>query len=162
MFKIVNEVIDDPAIKKFKDLLSKDENGASVIFEGIVRNHNEGKEVKSLEYQAYQSMAEREGSKIVNEALKKFKITSASCIHRVGHLDINDIAVWVIATSHHRQDAFHACQYIIDNVKFRVPIWKREHYLNSEPEWVSCHTCHEQAEQYQAMPNIQCCKHNHE
>lgn len=141
MFIISDCVVNHGTMNRLKDEITRPENGAAVIFEGMVRNHNEGKGVTSLEYQAYASMAEKVGSKIVDDAKKKFNITNAVCIHSTGHLQVGDIAVWVIATSHHRKDSFLACEYIIDQVKRLVPIWKREHYLDGAPEWVACHHC---------------------
>ena len=122
--------------------------GARVVFEGIVRNHNEGLNVKSLEYSAYESMAIKEGQKIVDEALDKFDVISGRCVHRIGHLQITDMAVWVEVYSEHRREAFEACQYIIDEVKLRVPVWKREHYVDKKPEWVACHRCQEAHEHH--------------
>lgn len=121
--------------------------GGISYFQGVVRNHNEGKDVTSLEYQSYASMAQKVGNEIVEKAKRKFDIVDAYCIHRVGHLDINDTAVWTIVTSHHRREAFEACQYIIDSVKDLVPIWKKEHYTNEEPKWIACHRCQEHADE---------------
>ena len=115
--------------------------GGVVSFEGRVRNHNENKAVTSLEYEVYPQLALTEGQKILTEALNKFDITNAFCVHREGHLQIGEMAVWVIATAAHREEAFHACQYIIDEVKSRVPIWKKEHYLNEPAIWVRCDKC---------------------
>lgn len=141
MFRINENTITTLDIEVFKNEVMLLENGASVIFEGIVRNHNEGKNVTSLEYQAYPTMAIKVGNEIIKKAKEKFNITNALCIHRTGHLKVGEIAVWVVATSHHRQDSFLACEYIIDEVKTLVPIWKREHYLLTNPEWVACHQC---------------------
>ncbi len=160
MFSITEKIIDDDFIRELKNNLKKDENGASVIFEGIVRNHNDGKKVNSLEYSAYVSMAEKEGNKIIKEAYQKYKITEAISVHRIGHLKINELAVWVIATAHHRQEAFLACQYIIDNIKFKVPIWKCEHYESGEREWVACHNCAEPNKTLHV--HHQGCGHNHD
>ena len=119
--------------------------GAIVFFDGRVRNHNEGQQVSSLEYQCYQSMANKEGEKIVKEALDMFSIHHARCVHREGHLDIGDVAVWVGVSSSHRKEAFEACQYIIDEVKARIPIWKKEHYIGQPAKWVACHQCGQHA-----------------
>ena len=130
------------------DLVSSIENpkaGAIVFFDGRVRNHNEGHEVSSLEYQCYESMAVKEGKKIVAEALERFDIHEANCVHREGHLQITDVAVWVGVSSSHRKEAFEACQYIIDEVKARVPMWKKEHYVERPAVWVECHRCQEHA-----------------
>ena len=113
-----------------------DHVGASVVFEGTVRNNNEGREVKSLEYEAMESLASKEGNRIIEEALVKFPIDCAECIHRIGHLQIGDIAIRVVVTSGHRKEAFAACQYIVDEVKARVPIWKKEHYSSGSSEWI--------------------------
>jgi molybdopterin synthase catalytic subunit len=115
--------------------------GAYVCFEGWVRNHNEGKAVTSLEYEAYEMLAQKEGNKILGEAREKFDILEAACIHRTGHLQIGEIAVWVGVTAKHREAAFEACRYVIDEVKARVPIWKKEHYSDGNSGWVRCEQC---------------------
>ena len=115
--------------------------GAYVCFEGWVRNHNEGKAVQSLEYEAYPELAEKEGARILGEAQTKFDILQGACIHRIGHLAIGDVAVWVGVTAQHREAAFVACRYIIDEVKVRVPIWKKEHYTDGDSGWVKCEHC---------------------
>ncbi|MFT6632740.1 MAG: molybdopterin synthase catalytic subunit [Bacteriovoracaceae bacterium] len=128
------------------EILENPTVGGIVYFQGVVRNHNEGKSVKSLEYEAYIPMANKIGQDILKKAKEKFDIVDAFCIHRVGHLAINDTAVWVITTSHHRKEAYDASQFIIDTVKGEVPIWKKEHYVHEEPIWVACHRCNEQHE----------------
>lgn len=112
--------------------------GGLVCFEGRVRNHNEGQAVLRLEYEAYASLAIKEGQLIIDEALQGFAIIAASCVHRVGLLEIGDMAVWVGASAAHRAAAFEACRYIIDEVKQRVPIWKKEHYASGDSGWVNC------------------------
>jgi molybdopterin synthase catalytic subunit len=125
--------------------------GARVIFDGTVRNHNDGHDVSSLEYQAYEEMAEIVGNQVVQTALDKFDIVSAHCIHRVGHLSISDIAVIVDVTSVHREEAFRACEYIIDEVKLLVPIWKKEHYIGMDSTWVQCHRCTEKGHEHSIL-----------
>lgn len=115
--------------------------GAIVSFEGWVRNHNEGKEVKSLEYEAYPELANKEGNRIITEAKEKFDILDSFCEHRTGHLQIGEVAVIVMVTAKHREAAFDACRYIIDEVKSRVPIWKKEHYVDGDSGWVRCEHC---------------------
>ena len=78
------------------------------------------------------ALAVKEGERIVREAVEKFGIVRASCVHRVGELEIGDMAVWVGASAHHRDEAFRACRYIIDEVQSRVPIWKKEHYVTGD------------------------------
>ncbi|WP_018969737.1 molybdenum cofactor biosynthesis protein MoaE [Rubritalea marina] len=111
------------------------QSGGFVSFEGWVRNHHEGKPVSSLEYSAYNELAEKEGTKIIQEALEKYSIVSAHCSHRVGHLRIGDMAVYVAVSSAHRDAAFEAARYIIDETKTRVPIWKKEHYSDGSIDW---------------------------
>jgi molybdopterin synthase catalytic subunit len=115
--------------------------GGYVSFEGWVRDQNEGQEVTRLEYEAFQELAIKEGDRIVAEALRRFPVKHALCIHRVGSLDLGDMAVWVGVSSAHRGEAFEACRYIIDEVKHRLPIWKKEHYRSGNSGWVNCERC---------------------
>jgi molybdopterin synthase catalytic subunit len=115
--------------------------GGFVAFEGWVRNHNEGRTVTRLEYEAFEELAIKEGERIVKEAIERFGVIKASCVHRLGSLAIGEIAVWVGVSSLHRAEAFAACRYIIDEVKHRVPIWKKEHYVNGDSGWVQCEHC---------------------
>jgi adenylyltransferase/sulfurtransferase len=121
--------------------LERPEAGGYASFEGWVRDHNEGRKVQHLEYEAFESLAVREGERIVAEAIERFGVTAASCVHRVGSLGIGELAVWVGASSAHRGEAFAACRYIIDEVKHRVPIWKKEHYTDGDSGWVNCERC---------------------
>jgi molybdopterin synthase catalytic subunit len=114
--------------------------GACVTFEGRVRAMNDGRAVRALEYEAYAPLAESEGGKIIGEALERFQITQAVCVHRTGSLALGDIAVWVAVTSGHRAAAFEACSFIIAEVKARVPMWKKEHYADGTSEWINCAT----------------------
>ena len=111
-------------------------NGARSVFEGIVRDNNDGLKVKNLEYECYESLAINEGDLILKEAIKKFGVNNAICIHRIGTLEIGDTAVIVLVNSGHRDESFKACRYIIDEVKIRVPIWKKEYYLDGESDWL--------------------------
>ncbi len=115
--------------------------GGYSSFEGWVRDHNDGRRVRHLEYEAFQALAEREGERIVAEAMARFGVLRAACMHRVGDLAIGEMAVWVGVSSAHRGEAFAACRYIIDAVKHRVPIWKKEHYTDGASEWVNCERC---------------------
>ena len=117
--------------------------GAYASFEGWVRNENEGRRVIRLEYEVYDLLAVKEGKKIIREACEKFSVINADCIHREGALEIGDCAVWVGAVSPHRNEAFLACRYIIDQVKIRLPIWKKEHYFDGDSGWVKCERCSE-------------------
>jgi molybdopterin synthase catalytic subunit len=110
--------------------------GGYVSFEGWVRDHNDGRAVRRLDYQAYAPLAASEGEAILAEAITRFAVREARCIHRVGALAIGDLAVWVGVSADHRDAAFAACRWIIDEVKRRVPIWKNEHYADGESGWL--------------------------
>ena len=132
-FKITSDLITLETVK------TDGENhgiGARSVFEGVVRNTNDGHQVRKLEYECYEPLAIKEGNQILDEAIEKFDLIDAFCIHRVGTLQIGETAVVVIATSGHRDEAFKGCRYIIDEVKSRVPIWKKEHYGDGETEWL--------------------------
>jgi molybdopterin synthase catalytic subunit len=137
MFRITQEPLDLAALKSG---LADDRSGACVTFEGWVRNHNDGRPVRALDYEAYPSLAEKEGSRILAEAREKFAVQTAICVHRAGALQIGDLAVWVGVSAAHRGAAFEACRYIIDEVKARVPVWKKEHYADGASEWINCAT----------------------
>ena len=112
--------------------------GGYASFEGWVRNHNEGRRVLRLEYEAYEALAVKEGERIVAEALEQFGVRRIACVHRVGGLAIGELAVWVGVSAAHRDEAFAACRYVIDEVKQRVPIWKKEHYASGDSGWINC------------------------
>ena len=141
-FRISEKAISPEALK---EELFDPRAGGFVSFEGWVRNKNEGKDVTHLEYQAYDALAVKEGEKIIAEALKKFAVLDALVEHRVGDLQIGEIAVVVHVTSIHRGPAFDACEYIIDELKVRVPIWKKEHYTDGNTGWIECHECSKHA-----------------
>ena len=113
-------------------------SGACVMFEGWIRNHNEGQEVLRLEYEVYRPLASSEGKRILREAMVNYDIQNAGCIHREGLLELSETAVVAAAVAVHRDEAFNACKYIIDEVKHRLPIWKKEHYVNGDAHWVNC------------------------
>lgn len=115
--------------------------GGYVSFEGWVRNLNEGRRVLHLEYEAFEQLAVKEGTRIVEAALRRFPVRHARCVHRVGRLNVGEIAVWVGVSAEHRGEAFEACRFIIDEVKHRVPIWKKEYYENGDSGWVNCEHC---------------------
>jgi len=110
--------------------------GAFASFEGWVRDHNQGQSVRGLQYQAYAALAQAEGEKVIEEALAKFDILDARCVHRTGALAIGEMAVWVGVSAGHRDGAFAACRWIIDQTKARVPIWKQEHYSSGADQWL--------------------------
>ena len=137
-FQFMAEPLDTAALQReMRDVTC----GGFAAFEGWVRNHNEGHAVTRLEYEAFEALANKEGERIVAEAVARFGVLRAACVHRVGSLAIGDLAVWVGVSSRHRAEAFAACRYIIDEVKHRVPIWKKEHYENGDSGWVNCERC---------------------
>jgi molybdopterin/thiamine biosynthesis adenylyltransferase/molybdopterin synthase catalytic subunit len=138
MFKILSEPLN---AEQLKSEAEDPTCGALVTFEGWVRNHNEGHDVTSLEYEAYSALANVEGERILAEAKEKFGLKQAVCVHRVGHLQIGEIAVWVGVSTPHRDAAYKANRYIIDEIKVRVPIWKKEHYVTGDSGWVNCEEC---------------------
>ena len=115
--------------------------GGYAAFEGWVRDHNDGARVRRLEYEAFEALAVREGERILAEARVRFGVARAACVHRVGDLAVGELAVWVGVSAPHRDEAFRACRYIIDEVKHRLPIWKKEHYLDGDSGWVNCERC---------------------
>ena len=136
-FRLADTPIDPASLQR---LLADERAGACVTFEGWVRNRNEGQAVRSLEYEAYAPLATSEGELILAEARARFSLLGAVCVHRVGHLQLGDLAVWVGVTAEHRGAAFDACRYIIDEAKARLPIWKKEHYATGATAWINCAT----------------------
>lgn len=132
-FEISNGPIDPAALSR---ALAHARAGACATFEGWVRDHNDGRSVRRLDYQAYAPLAQSEGERILAEARERFAIVEARCAHRVGALAIGDLAVWVGVSAAHRGAAFDACRWIIDEVKAHVPIWKNEHYADGESGWL--------------------------
>ena len=133
MFRLAESPIDVAALR---GQLRADACGAFASFEGWVRDHNEGRSVRGLEYTSYHALAEREGEAILRDASARFDIGAAACVHRIGVLAIGDMAVWVGVSAAHRGPAFEACRWIIDEVKARVPIWKNERYADGEGAWL--------------------------
>ena len=145
--------ITDAAIDpdRLRDELTDAAAGAYVGFEGWIRNHNDGRDVLRLEYEVYEPLSISEGDRIIAEARDRFPILHAECVHRSGMLQIGECAVWVGVTSAHRDEAFQACRYIIDQVKVRLPIWKKEHYTDGNSGWVSCERCAEHGHDHRAV-----------
>lgn len=132
-FRIADATLD---IAPLRAELLRDGAGAYASFEGWVRDCNDGRTVNGLRYEAYLALAEAEGERIVAEALARFDILDARCVHRIGDLTIGDLAVWVGVCAAHRDAAFAACRHVIDEVKARVPIWKHERYADGEGGWL--------------------------
>ena len=137
-FRVTSKAIN---LELFRNRLLDRSCGAYVQFDGWVRDHNEGQEVLRLEYEVYEPMAVKEGNRIIQEATNRFGISNAHGVHRSGLMELSDVAVVVGVSSQHRDAAFEACRYIIDQVKVRLPIWKKEYYASGEAEWVNCRHC---------------------
>lgn len=134
-FEISGEPLD---IQSLTASLTDRTAGALASFEGWVRDHNDGRQVDGLDYEIFTPLALAEGAAILEEARQKFKVNAIRAVHRHGMLAIGDCAVWVGVVSAHRDEAFRACRYVIDEVKHRLPIWKKEHYRDGTAEWVNC------------------------
>lgn len=113
-----------------------DEDGAVVLFLGIVRNHNDGRPVSGMEYEAYREMAEGVLDEIAVEAAERWATDRLAVVHRVGALEVGDASVAIAVSTPHRAEAYEASRYVIEEIKQRLPIWKREHYVDGERRWV--------------------------
>jgi molybdopterin synthase catalytic subunit len=117
--------------------VSREGNGATLLFIGTVRDINDGRSVTGIEYSAYRSMAEREMADIVREASERFATPDIVVEHRLGELTIGDASVAIAVAHPRRGAAYDASRYVIEQLKKRVPIWKLEHYLDGTREWVN-------------------------
>lgn len=131
---IIEEVID---VSKLLGRVAGNANGATVLFLGTVRDVNDGRDVTGIEYTAYRSMAERELARIVEEAATLAQSKDIAVEHRLGELSVGECSVAVAVAHPHRGRAFDAARFVIEELKRRVPIWKREHYADGTREWVS-------------------------
>lgn len=133
-FALLDEAIDD---QRLKDFLQDEQCGALATFEGWVRNHNNDSRVIRLTYYGYEKLAINQGKRIIEEAKRLFDIENAVAIHRIGALEIGDMAVWVGVSSKHRYPAFDACKWILDTIKADIPVWKQEFYQDEPSKWLS-------------------------
>jgi len=108
--------------------------GATVTFRGVVRNHDGGRPVDRIEYVGHPS-ADEVVREVVAEARARAGIIAAAAVHRVGLLEVGDVAIVAAASSAHRADAFTACMWIVDEVKKRLPVWKNQHFSDGSTEW---------------------------
>ena len=115
------------------------EDGAVALFAGVVRNENEGRPVSGMEYQGYDRMARDELAAIVAEAAGRAGGARVAAVHRLGPLNIGEVSVAIAASAPHRAEAFDAARYVIEEIKKRLPVWKREHYLDRDAEWLEGH-----------------------
>ncbi len=137
MFELTELPIDSTALRA---KLARPEAGACVVFEGWVRNHHLGQPVNELHYEAFDVMAKLEGDAIVTEIEHRYPGCTVLCVHRTGALRVGELAVWIGVASPHRQAAFLACRRGIEEIKRRLPVWKKEHHPDGAAEWVNCTT----------------------
>jgi molybdopterin synthase catalytic subunit len=137
---VTEEIIDAGALLS---AMHDPKAGAVVLFSGEVRNHSHTKEVEGLYYEAYIPMAEKIIADIITDARLKFKLHGATCVHRIGRVEVCESAVVVITTSSHREEAYAANRYIIDRVKHEAPIWKKEIFSDGSTEWGHNCSCYQ-------------------
>ncbi len=117
-------------------LVSSSEHGAILVFAGVARNHNRGREVLGLEYEAYAPMALAEMAKIEAETAERWPGTRVAMVHRTGLVAIGEASIVIAVGSAHRDEAYQASRYLIDELKERVPVWKRERYADGS-DWIA-------------------------
>jgi len=111
-------------------------SGAVLLFLGTVREMSEGREVSGLTYDAYPEMAEAKLAEVIQQASERWGLERVAVVHRYGPLELGEIAVAVVTASAHRAESFDAARWIMDTIKKVVPIWKKEHWVTGDPEWV--------------------------
>jgi len=137
MFELTDQPIDAAMLRA---RLVRPDAGACVVFEGWVRDHHAGRPVTLLEYEAFDELARLEGEAIVTEAEGEHPGCVVLCVHRTGALPVGELAVWIGVASPHRHAAFLACRQVIEAIKRRLPVWKKEHHPGGVAEWVNCTT----------------------
>ena len=106
------------------------EDGAVVVFDGIVRNNSRGRQTLHLDYEAYEEMAEKQMEELAREARSRFHVRHVTMVHRLGRLVVGETSVLIVVASAHRAQAFEACRWLIDTLKKTVPIWKKEFFVD--------------------------------
>ncbi len=114
-------------------------DGATVVFLGVVRNQNEGRAVSGLEYEAYETMANRVLAEIGRESEERFGTGRIRILHRIGHLGVGEVSAGIAVATPHRAEAYEASRHIIEEIKVRLPIWKKEKYVDGDTQWVEGH-----------------------
>jgi molybdopterin synthase catalytic subunit len=133
--RITREPLDAQAVRALEESVTTSGDGGVVTFQGVVRDNARGKQVRSLEYDAYVEMAEQQMAQIATEVEARWEDSTLALVHRIGPLEIGECSVVVAVACPHRAEAFEACRYAIDTLKSTVPIWKKEIYADGE-EWV--------------------------
>ncbi|MES2180239.1 MAG: molybdenum cofactor biosynthesis protein MoaE [Gemmatimonadota bacterium] len=131
--RLVHEPIDVPALIRE---VTNPSHGAIVLFLGVVRDVNDGRGVTGIEYSAYEGMAAAELERIAAEAASRFESDSVAVVHRLGQLSLEEASVGIAVAHAHRDEAYALSRWVIEELKRRVPIWKREHYVDGTREWV--------------------------
>jgi len=124
---IVRDRIDTQAVLA---KIKHPEDGAAVVFEGVVRNQTRGRQTLYLDYEAYEEMALKQMEELAEQALGQFSVREVALVHRLGRLEIGETSVLIVVASAHRAAAFDACRWLIDTLKRKVPIWKREYFID--------------------------------
>src|SRR5215467_542274 len=133
--RITREALDAAAVRALEEAVTMSGDGGVVTFQGVVRDNARGKQVRSLEYDAYIEMAEQQMTQIAAEVQARWEDSAVALVHRIGRLEIGECSVVVAVACPHRAEAFEACRYAIDSLKSTVPIWKKEVAEDGE-EWV--------------------------
>lgn len=118
------------------DRVGADEDGAALLFLGVVRNHTDGRRVEGVGYEAYREMAEAVLGEIAGEAAEILGTDRIAVTHRIGELRVGEVSVAIAVSSPHRAEAYRASRYIIEEIKTRLPVWKKEHYAEGESAWL--------------------------
>jgi molybdopterin synthase catalytic subunit len=117
--------------------VASDQHGAVLVFLGIVRDHNEGRAVSGVHYEAYHDMAERTLRDIVAEALARVQPARIAVVHRIGELAVGQVSLAIAVSTPHRAEAFDACRYAIEELKQRLAVWKQERYTSGDVSWLA-------------------------
>jgi molybdopterin synthase catalytic subunit len=133
MIDIVEEPID---VSELEAWARTDSDGAVVAFQGTVRDFSEGHDVTGMEYHCYRELALNELKNLEAEVKKRWPVGRVAIVHRIGPMEIGDASVAIVVASPHRAEAFDACRFAIDTLKQTIPIWKKEYFKHSGPNWV--------------------------
>lgn len=136
MIEITNQpIVADQLLKS----VQSNSAGASVLFVGTTRQFTNGRETSRLEYECYEAMAIKKMTELHDQARSKWPIELCSIVHRIGPVEIGESSIMVAVSTPHRVDSFQAAQWLVDQLKERVPIWKREHWTDGNQEWIHPH-----------------------
>ncbi len=137
-FTLAHQSID---VSSLRNSMKRVDAGGFCVFEGWVRDHHLGKGVERLDYEAYEKLALKQGTAVLTQALARYDILDVRAEHRIGTLPPGDLAIWLGVSAVHRDEAFAACRWTIDEIKATVPIWKHEFYTDGSDEWVDPTAC---------------------